>query len=135
MTAPETDRPRSGPGTGRRTIIPATVVATVAGIAARAVPGVHELSSGSSGGALVRVRTALPGGGGPSDGVEVEVGEVQAAVDLRLVAEYGVPVARLAGDVRERVVDDVEDLTGYEVTEVNVAVVDVHLDEEQEQDA
>lgn len=118
---------------GRTTIAP-SVVATVAGVAARSVAGVHALGGGSGGGALSRVRTALPTGGGdaPTDGVELEVGEVQAAFDLALVADYGVPLRRLAEDVRERVISEVEELTGYEVTEVNVAVVDVHLDEEDD---
>jgi len=117
----------------RRTVIAPAAVAGVAGAAARSVRGVHDLgSTGGAGGALDRVRTALPGGDEPSTGVQVELGEVQAAVDLSLVAEYGVPVAELAGDVRERVVRDVEELAGFEVTEVNIAVVDVHLDEEDE---
>lgn len=117
---------------GRTTIVP-SVVATVAGVAARSVPGVFALGGGPAGGALSRVRSALPtGGDGPTDGVQLEVGEVQAAFDLSLVADYGVPLRRLAEDVRERVISEVEDLTGYEVTEVNVVVVDVHLDEEDE---
>lgn len=137
-----------GPGTGReprppgsrtggaraRTIIAPAVVATVAGVAAGGVPGVHGLGGGSSGGPLSRVRSALPGAGNSSsEGVQVEVGQVQAAFDLRLVAEYGVPLRALAEDVRERVIGEVEELTGYEVTEVNIAVVDVYLDEEDEQ--
>lgn len=117
---------------GRTTIAP-SVVATVAGVAARGVRGVHALGGVAAGGALSRVRTALPGGGeSPSDGVQLEVGEVQAAFDLSVVGEYGMPLRRLAEDVRERVIAEVENLTGYEVTEVNIAVVDVYLDEADE---
>lgn len=57
---------------------------------------------------------------------------MQAAFDLTVVARYGVPLRTLAAQVRERVISEVEELTGYEVTEVNIAVVDVYLDEEAE---
>lgn len=123
-------------GTGapdRRTIIDPSVVAVVAGVAAGGVRGVHGLGATTAGGVLGRVRSALPGGGESStEGVQVEVGQVQAAFDLTVVAESGVPLRGLAEDVRERVIAEVEELTGYEVTEVNIAVVEVYLDEEDE---
>lgn len=122
--------PPSGPS--RRTIIAPSVVETVVGVAARGVRGVHALGEpGGAGGALGRVREALPLGQ-TATGVQVELGEVQAAVDLRLVVQYGRPIVGLAEDVRERVVHEVETLTGYEVTEVNIAVLDVHLDDEEQ---
>ena len=72
-------------------------------------------------------------------GVSVEVGETQAAVDLDLVTEYGVSIAELAKAVRRNVIATVEGMTGLEVTEVNVTVNDVHLpgddDEEQQESA
>lgn len=118
---------------GRRTVIAPSVVATVAGVAAGETPGVHSLGGSVTGdGVLGRVRAALPGGGPSTEGVQVEVGTVQAAFDLSLVAEYGAPLREMAEQVRERVIAEVQDLTGYEVTEVNIAVVDVHLDEEDE---
>lgn len=116
----------------RRTVIAPSVVATVAGVAARGVSGVHDLRAPSGGGVLSRIRPSA--GDDPADGVQVELGQVQAAFDLTMVAEHGVRVAQLAGDVRERVIDAVEHLTGFEVTEVNIAVVDVYLDEQDEQD-
>lgn len=64
--------------------------------------------------------------------MQVELGQVQAAFDLMVVAEYGVSLRDVAERVRERVIDQVEGLTGYEVTEVNIAVTDVHDDEEDE---
>lgn len=118
----------------RRTVIAPSVLATVAGVAARGVPGVHSLGGDGDpgGGVLGRVRSALPGGVGETEGVEIEVGQVQVAFDLTVVAQYGVPLRPLAGRVRERVIAQVEDLTGYEVTEVNLAVADVFLDEEDQ---
>ncbi len=68
-------------------------------------------------------------------GVSVEVGERQAAVDITLIAEYGVPIADLASAVRRNVIASVERMTGLEVTEVNLEVSDVHLPEDDDEDA
>jgi uncharacterized alkaline shock family protein YloU len=65
-------------------------------------------------------------------GVKVEVGERQTAIDLDLVVEYGVPIADLARDVRENVIDAVERISGLEVVEVNITVNDVHLPDDED---
>lgn len=62
----------------------------------------------------------------------MEVGERQAAVDLDVVVEYGAAIADTAADVRTNVINAVERMTGLEVVEVNIAVDDVHLPDEQE---
>ncbi|MFF4343720.1 Asp23/Gls24 family envelope stress response protein [Kitasatospora sp. NPDC001540] len=142
--APRPGAPRPGAGAaaaagGRgKTSVADTVVAKIAGEAAREVPGVHALGPGSSR-ALGSVRDRVPGrkGGDATRGVKVEVGERQAAVDLEVVVEYGVLVPVVAKDVRAGVVEAVERLVGLEVVEVNVAVKDVYLpgeDEEEEDD-
>ena len=59
--------------------------------------------------------------------MSVEVGERQAAVDLDLVTEYGAPIAEIARAVRRNVIGAVEGMTGLQVTEVNIAVNDIHL--------
>lgn len=122
-----------------RTAIADSVVAKVVGVAAREVPGVYEMGGGMSR-AMGAVRERLPGGGagsGLTQGVAVEVGERQAAIDLDLIAEYGVSIPDLANGVRRNVTNAVEKICGLEVTEVNIAVDDVHLPtdggEEQEE--
>ncbi|MFB7542041.1 Asp23/Gls24 family envelope stress response protein, partial [Streptomyces zaomyceticus] len=68
-------------------------------------------------------------------GVSVEVGEVQTAIDLELVVDYGVSITDVAGAVRENVISAVERMAGREVVEVNIMVGDVKLpDEEDEED-
>lgn len=64
--------------------------------------------------------------------MKVEVGERQAAVDLSVVVEYGASIVDVAGDVRSNVIGAVERMTGLEVVEVNIAVDDVHLPDEEE---
>lgn len=110
---------------GGRTVIADPAVAKVAAIAAREVPGVFVLGSGG-GRALGALRDAV-GAGDSTQGVQVEVGEIQAAVDVTLVAVYGTPLILLADQVREAVYESVQKLTGLEVIEVNVEVNDVHV--------
>ena len=81
------------------------------------------------------MRDRVPGGH-PSAGrgVKVEVGEKQTAIDLQVVVAYGVSITDLAAEVRENVIAAVERMTGLEVVEVNIAVNDVHLPDEDTQE-
>ena len=117
-----------------RTSIADTVVAKIAGISAREVSGVHALGGGAAR-AVGALRDRIPGSRtNHSQGVTVEVGERQAAVDLDLVAEYGVAIVDLAAGVRRNVITTVEQMTGLEVTEVNITVHDVFLDDGNDDD-
>lgn len=103
-----------------------TVVTKVAGIAAREVPGVHNLGGGTA--RAVGALTSRVGiGDERSQGVSVEAGETEAAVDLTIVVEYGESIPQVAGAVRENVVKRIEGITGLRVTEVNVAVNDLYF--------
>lgn len=117
-----------------KTSIADSVVAKVAGLAAREVDGVHEMGKSSSR-AFGAIKDRLPmGGSGPSpgQGVKVEVGERQAAVDLDLVLEYGVSIPEVSQAVRDNVIQRVESMTGLEVVEVNIAVDDVYIGGEEQ---
>lgn len=104
-----------------------TVVAKIAGLATLEISGVYALGGGAAR-ALGALRERIPGAtSNVSQGVTVEVGERQAAVDLDLVVEYGVPITDLARGVRSNVISAIERMTGLEVVEVNVVVNDVHL--------
>src|SRR5690242_5994919 len=72
------------------TSIADTVVSKIDGIAARDVAGVHTLGSGSSR-AMTALRERIPGSRtNLGAGVSVGVDETQTAVDIDLIAEYGV---------------------------------------------
>ncbi|MEU6851063.1 Asp23/Gls24 family envelope stress response protein [Actinacidiphila alni] len=115
-----------------RTSIANSVVEKIAGMAAREVLGVHDFG-GSLARSLGAMRDRVPGGRpNVTRGVKVEVGERQTAVDLELVVEYGVAITEVSADVRENVVSAVERMTGLEVVEVNVSIVDVHLPNEED---
>ncbi len=111
-----------------KTTIADTVVAKIAGIAVREVSGVHALG-GSASRTVGALRERIPGSNtNHAQGVSVEVGEKQAAVDVQLIAEYGVSIADLASGIRRNVIESIERMTGLEVTEVNIEVQDVHLE-------
>ena len=119
-----------------KTTIADGVVQKIAGIAAREVSGVYKLGGGAAR-AFGAVRERIPGSSGPnvSQGVSVEVGEKQTAVDLDVVVEYGVSIPDLAQAIRRNVISSLERMTGLEVTEVNVSVDDIHLPEEDDSPA
>ena len=104
------------------------VVQKIAGKACREVSGVHAMGSGSAR-AYGALRERIPGSSGPnvSQGVGVEVGETEAAIDLDIVVEYGVSIAELGRSIQRNVKQSVERMTGLRVVEVNVAVDDVYL--------
>ncbi|HIW90955.1 MAG TPA: Asp23/Gls24 family envelope stress response protein [Candidatus Corynebacterium avicola] len=108
------------------------VVSKIAGVAAREVSGVHDLGGGTAR-AIGALRERIPGARvNVQQGISVEVGERQAAVDISIVAEYGVAIHELAEAIRRNIILSVEEMTGLEVTEVNVVVHDIHLPEDDD---
>jgi uncharacterized alkaline shock family protein YloU len=104
------------------------VVQKIAGKACREIAGVHAMGTSGSR-AFGSIRERIPGSSGPnvSQGVGVEVGETEAAIDLDIVVEYGVAIAELGRSIQRNVKQSVERMTGLRVVEVNVAVDDVYL--------
>ncbi|WP_410875859.1 Asp23/Gls24 family envelope stress response protein [Nocardia sp. A7] len=115
------------------TTIADTVVQKIAGLAAREVRGVYDLGGGTAR-TIGALRDRIPGASSSiGQGVSVEVGEKQAAVDLELVVEYGVAIAELARAVRRNVITAIEQMTGLEVVEVNINVNDVYIEDDADQ--
>jgi uncharacterized alkaline shock family protein YloU len=125
-TSGDTNSLRTDEGT---TTVADSVVAKIAGIAAREVSGVHEMGAGAAR-AFGALKERLPVGSSepaPAQGVSVEVGEKEAAIDLDLVVEYGVSIPDLSRAVRKNVIQRVERMTGLSVTEVNISIDDIYL--------
>jgi len=127
------DLERSPSGEGGRlstekgeTTIATGVVAKVVGIAAREVPGVWEMGA-AAGRAIGKATQRVGIGDERTQGVTVEVGTREAAADLVLVVEYGESIPEVADEVRANVIRRVEGICGLEVTEVNIAVTDMHF--------
>jgi len=121
----------SGPGTPLQTergntTIANDVVTKVASIAAREVRGVHSLGGGVSR-ALGSVTQRVGLADERTQGVSVEVGEREAAVDVTATVEYGESVPQVSQAIRDNVIKRIEGITGLSVTEVNVAITDLYF--------
>jgi uncharacterized alkaline shock family protein YloU len=99
------------------------VVSKIAGVAAGEVEGVRMGGSASrtAGGILENVT----GSQGQTRGVSVEVGRFETAIDLTMGIEYGSNILERVEQVRNKISQRVENITGLRVTELNVTVSDV----------
>ena len=115
-----------------KTVIADSVISKVAGIAAREVPGVYALGGGAAR-AFGAIRDVI-GSTDLSQGVRVEVGETQVAADVTIVVEYPTPMNAVAEQVRSAVAQAIEQLVGMQVAEINVAINDVHIPGDDDDD-
>jgi len=124
----------TAPADGGKVTVAHGVVQKIAGIACREISGVHAMGASTSR-AFGAVRERIPGSSGPniSQGVGVEVGETEAAIDLDIVVEYGVSIADLGRSIQSNVKQAVQSMTGLNVVEVNVNVNDLYLPGEDDQ--
>jgi uncharacterized alkaline shock family protein YloU len=111
-----------------RTRISARVVVAVARESAQAVPGVRvalskHITSRTGDRSDVRGGTA----GNPAGGAEVVAGVAgrSTAIEITLVADYGVDLHRLAEHVRAAVAAEVRALTDLEPVQVTVVIDDI----------
>lgn len=117
-----------------KTTIEDGVVAKVVGIATRDVAGVYALGGGAAR-AIGAIRDAV-GNTDLTQGVSVEVGEKQVAVDITMVVEYPKPLKSVAEEVRSAVYSAVEELVGLDVVEVNITISDIHIpSDDKDEDA
>ncbi|MGA2930335.1 MAG: Asp23/Gls24 family envelope stress response protein [Solirubrobacteraceae bacterium] len=113
------------------TTIADVVVTKVASFATLEVPGVYALGGGVAR-AVGDVRSRVGMSDSRTQGVSVEVGEREAAVDLTLVIEYGESMPLVCEAVRDNVIKRVEGTTGLSVVEVNIVVNDLYFPGEEE---
>ena len=104
------------------------VVAKLAGHACREIAGVAGM-----GATFRRLLGRVRIGEEPlSQGVHVEVGKRETAIDVVIVVQYGYSIPTLAKEVRDNVVVRVESATGLVVKEVNIEVDDLRFENENE---
>jgi uncharacterized alkaline shock family protein YloU len=106
-----------------RTIISDSVVAQIAGMAAQEVDGVYM--GGSASRAAGGIIGGITGSESQTRGVSVEIGTTEAAVDLTMGVEYGRNILEVVEEVRRRISERVQSLTGLRVTELNATISDI----------
>jgi uncharacterized alkaline shock family protein YloU len=84
--------------------------------------------------AMGTVKGILPGVASESatQGIAVEVGERQAAIDVDIVVEYGHSLVDVSNAVRANIIERVEQMSGLEVVEVNINIDDIYIGDEYE---
>ena len=106
-----------------RTTISDSVVSQIAGMAAQEVDGVHM--GGSASRAAGGILGSITGSEGQGRGISVEVGATEVAVDLTMGVEYGRNIMEVVEEVRRRISERIQSLTGLRVTELNATVSDI----------
>lgn len=114
---------------GNTTIETAAVMAMV-GMAIREVAGIQlgvggRQLPGDNSRTVGEFFDGITGSGNRVRGVSVEVGEREAAVDLKIKVEAGKSIPEVTSAARETVIRHVEDLTGLAVTAVEIFVDDL----------
>lgn len=112
------------------TTIDDVVVSKIAGIAAREVSGVDSLGGGGAR-MIGNIRESFGASEDVRQGVDVEVAEGSARIEIAITAEYGVAIHELAEAIRRNIMNAVERMTGLSVERVNVVVHDVKLPKEE----
>jgi uncharacterized alkaline shock family protein YloU len=100
-------------------IVAAVVVAKLAGSAARATYGVVRMESSP----IRRLARLLKGS--LTEGVEVEIDEGTARIQLHVAMERGVNLAQVTANLQEQVRYQVEQVAGLPVGEIGVKVEDL----------
>ena len=107
-------------------VIANEVLAIIAGIAATEVEGVHSMDGGWSGQFISKL--------GIKDlarGVKVQVRDGEVKVDLTLNMEYGYAIPKVSDLVQDKVSASINNMTGLNVSEVNIRISGV-VDKENE---
>jgi uncharacterized alkaline shock family protein YloU len=112
------------------TIISDTVVSTLAGMTAQEVEGVHM--GGGASRTASGVLGSLTGSESKTSGVSVEVGRTETAIDLKMGIEYNRNILETVEEVRRRITDRVQNLTGLRITELNATITDITFPEKEQ---
>ena len=111
------------------TTISDTVVSSLAGMAAQEVDGVHM--GGGASRAAGGVLGSITGSESRTSGISVEVGRTETAIDLKMGIEYNKNILQTVEEVRRRITDRVESMTGLRIKELNVTITDITFPEKE----
>lgn len=104
--------------------IASDVVAVIASLAANEVDGVYSMA-----GNITNELIGKLGMRNMSKGVKVIMDEGIVRVDMALNMKYGYSIPRVVKQVQEKVSQQIENMTGLIVPEVNIRVAGVNLSE------
>ncbi|MDD3279175.1 MAG: Asp23/Gls24 family envelope stress response protein [Lachnospiraceae bacterium] len=100
------------------------VVAIIAGLAATEVEGVASMA-----GNITNELVGKLGMKNLSKGIKVEVMEGVVSVDVALNIKYGYSIPETSEKAQEKVKAAIENMTGLEVSDVNISIAGVDMDQ------
>ena len=104
--------------------IASDVVAAIAALAATEIDGVYSMA-----GNITNELIGKLGMKNLSKGVKILMEGGIVRVDMMVVVNYGYRIPEVSGQVQERVSQQIENMTGLSVSEVNVRIAGVKLEE------
>ena len=104
--------------------IASDVVAAIAALAATEIDGVYSMA-----GNITNELIGKLGMKNLSKGVKILMEGGIVRVDMMVVVNYGYSIPEVSGQVQERVSQQMENMTGLSVSEVNVRIAGVKLEE------
>jgi uncharacterized alkaline shock family protein YloU len=107
--------------------ISAEVITVIAHTVASEIEGVSSMSSG-----IAENITSVLGRKTGSKGVKVEINDKDVTIDLYIMVDFGARIPDVAWKLQERVKTSVEDMTGMNVTAINIHVLGVNFDKHKE---
>ena len=108
-------------------------IANAVGAVVCGLADIKTLRVGSMSVGITQVWAKRVSGKNVTRGVSVEVGQVEAAIDLRIIVDYGVKIQDVSRELQANVKEAVETMTGLNVVEVNVKVEGVDFKEEKQE--
>lgn len=106
--------------------IASDVVAVIAGLAANEVEGVYSMAGNITNELISRL-----GMKNLSKGVKVTMSEGFVHVDMMVNMKYGYSIPEVSRQVQEKVSQQIENMTGLIVPEVNVRIAGVNLENDK----
>jgi len=96
------------------------VLGTIAGIAAKEIPGVYKITTSLVGGLAQLIKKA------PDAGIKVVVRENEVSFELGVVVEYGFDIPEITYQIQKKIKEEVEKMAGLKVVKVDVVVHGIH---------
>ena len=98
------------------------VVAMIAALAATEVDGVAAMN-----GNVAKELLSKVGVKGLAKGVKVDISNQKVKVELAVIMEYGFNIPTTCQSVQNKVKNAIENMTGLEVTDVNIRIAGINM--------
>lgn len=108
------------------------VVAVITGIATSETEGVISVGTNSI---AANWTELISGKKNNSRGIKIDMKDGKVALDIQIVVRYGMSIPKVAADVQSAVKTAIEEMTGLEVTNVDIRVIGIRTAQEEKKPA